>query len=396
MLLVAMPPGVRPQGPTLNECLQGHVLIRDRCRLTQPNFTRWRREDEAPCAPHAEYYYKTEQGGCASVSNGNLLRYDVEKGDPFTAERCSVCAPFTELDECNRVCVDGTDADETENEEMAFEVWYFLKNLFVALYACYGLALCCEDFFVSSLEILIERAAMPADVAGATFMAAGSSSPELFVAAVAIFSPPEDEMCQSGVACVHKDAGIGVGTVVGSTMFNTMCIIGGSAIIQPQGSTTLDWRIVARDGGSYCVSIVVLMWFLIDEVCEEGACMEDLDIDDVKVAARDLKGWCAAFPPRMLTVCRGLCFCFGVGVMGWWRAQGHNSSVRGGVDERHLRPLRRPLLEVLRHHSTLLLQGPDRYGLRASAGRRRPAAPPGHPRRARGGGGGGGAGGGRG
>ena len=81
----------------------------------------------------------------------------------------------------------------------------------------------------------------------------------------------------------------------------------GTAIIQPQGSTTLDWRIVARDGGSYCVAIVVLMWFLIDEVCEEGTCMEELDVNDVKVAARDLKGWCAAFPPQMSTVCRALC-----------------------------------------------------------------------------------------
>ena len=101
---------------------------------------------------------------------------------------------------------------------------YFLKNLFIALYACYGLALCCEDFFVSSLEILIEKAGMPPDVtthaislllanrasiltdclrvqvAGATFMAAGSSSPELFVAAVTIFAPSEADVCQAGQA----------------------------------------------------------------------------------------------------------------------------------------------------------------------------------------------------
>ena len=65
---------------------------------------------------------------------------------------------------------------------------------------------------------------------------------------------------------------------------------------------------MARDGGSYCVAIVVLMWFLIDEVCEEGTCMEELDVDDVKVAARDLKGWCAAFPPQM-SLFAGRCVC---------------------------------------------------------------------------------------
>ena len=40
-------------------------------------------------------------------------------------------------------------------------------------------------------------------------------------------------MCEPGVACVHKDGGIGVGTVVGSTMFNTMCIIGRYPRISP-------------------------------------------------------------------------------------------------------------------------------------------------------------------
>eukprot|EP01052_Picozoa_sp_SAG31_P073610 SAG31_NODE_32647_length_353_cov_0.807087_1_plen_78_part_01 len=59
----------------------------------------------------------------------------------------------------------------------------------LTLYACYGLALCCDEYFVASLEILVERLALPSDVAGATFMAAGTSSPELFVAAASIFLP---------------------------------------------------------------------------------------------------------------------------------------------------------------------------------------------------------------
>ena len=52
------------------------------------------------------------------------------------------------------------------------------------------------------------------DVAGATFMAAGSSSPELFVAGLAVF--------------VTHDP-VGVGAATGSTMFNFCTIIGGAA-----------------------------------------------------------------------------------------------------------------------------------------------------------------------
>ena len=43
-------------------------------------------------------------------------------------------------------------------------------------------------------------------------------------------------------------------------------------------TTTLDWRIVARDGCSYCVAILTLLWFLTDEVCEKGSCMVDTDV----------------------------------------------------------------------------------------------------------------------
>ena len=44
-----------------------------------------------------------------------------------------------------------------------------------------------QEFFVAALDVIIEVLNLAPDVAGATFMAAGSSAPELFVAAVAVF-----------------------------------------------------------------------------------------------------------------------------------------------------------------------------------------------------------------
>ena len=49
-----------------------------------------------------------------------------------------------------------------------------------------GLAVVCEEFFVPALNILCEKASLPDDVAGATFMAAGASSPELFASLVGV------------------------------------------------------------------------------------------------------------------------------------------------------------------------------------------------------------------
>merc|ERR1719421_1011318 len=79
---------------------------------------------------------------------------------------------------------------------------------------------------------------------------------------------------------IYIDEGVGVGAVVGSTMFNTLCIIGGSAIVSGKISK-LDWRIIMRDGTSYMVSIIlnggetdepdpVLAFFSVDsEACQK-------------------------------------------------------------------------------------------------------------------------------
>uniref|UniRef100_A0A1I8GQV8 Na_Ca_ex domain-containing protein n=1 Tax=Macrostomum lignano TaxID=282301 RepID=A0A1I8GQV8_9PLAT len=72
-----------------------------------------------------------------------------------------------------------------------------------------AVAIVCDDFFVPSLEIISEKLNLSEDVAGATFMAAGSSAPELF----------------SSVAAVAFDSDAGVGTIAGSAVFNLLVII---------------------------------------------------------------------------------------------------------------------------------------------------------------------------
>ena len=57
----------------------------------------------------------------------------------------------------------------------------------------------CDDFFVPALEVISEQLKLSEDVAGATFMAAGSSAPELFTSLM-------------GVA---QETDVGIGTIVG-------------------------------------------------------------------------------------------------------------------------------------------------------------------------------------
>uniref|UniRef100_A0A8C4HMF2 Solute carrier family 24 member 3 n=1 Tax=Dicentrarchus labrax TaxID=13489 RepID=A0A8C4HMF2_DICLA len=84
-------------------------------------------------------------------------------------------------------------------------------HVLCTIYMFCALALVCDDYFVPSLEKLCERLQLSEDVAGATFMAAGSSAPELFTSVIGVFITKGD---------------VGVGTIVGSAVFNILCIIG--------------------------------------------------------------------------------------------------------------------------------------------------------------------------
>ncbi len=114
----------------------------------------------------------------------------------------------------------------------------------VLLISFYLLAVVCDEFFVSSLDEIIDRLKMPSDVAGATFMAVGSSAPELFTSLIAVLRP-------GGVADV------GAGTIVGSAIFNILVIIGASALFR---QAKLNWQPVVRDSLFYALSILMLLW----------------------------------------------------------------------------------------------------------------------------------------
>ncbi|MFT7812978.1 sodium/potassium/calcium exchanger 4-like [Arapaima gigas] len=118
-----------------------------------------------------------------------------------------------------------------------------LLHIFGALYMFLALAIVCDDFFVTSLENICEKLHMSEDVAGATFMAAGSSAPELFASIIGVF-------------ITHGD--VGVGTIVGSAVFNILCIIGVCGIFAGQVVYLTRWA-VFRDSIYYTVSVVALI-----------------------------------------------------------------------------------------------------------------------------------------
>ncbi|XP_060595970.1 sodium/potassium/calcium exchanger 3-like isoform X2 [Ruditapes philippinarum] len=122
-------------------------------------------------------------------------------------------------------------------------------HIAISLYMFGALAIVCDDYFVSSLEVICERLQLQEDVAGATFMAAGSSAPEFFTSVIGVFIAKND---------------VGVGTIVGSAVFNILFIIGTCSIFAGM-VVKLTWYPMTRDCLFYLLSIAALVIVIDDE-----------------------------------------------------------------------------------------------------------------------------------
>lgn len=129
----------------------------------------------------------------------------------------------------------------------------------IMVYMFKALAVVCDDYFVPSLEGISEALDLSEDVAGATFMAAGSSAPELFTSLVATFF------------IVNEG---GVGTIIGSAIFNILVIVGATSAFCGK-ELSIWWYPLTRDCVFYCIAILELGYCTWDEVVEwyEGLLM---------------------------------------------------------------------------------------------------------------------------
>ncbi|XP_055910065.1 sodium/potassium/calcium exchanger 3 isoform X1 [Eupeodes corollae] len=125
-------------------------------------------------------------------------------------------------------------------------------HVIASLYLFLALAVVCDEYFVPAVEKICAALNMSNDVAGATFMAAATSAPELFVNVIGTFITEGD---------------IGVGTIVGSAVFNILavaacCGIGAGMTIP------LDWWPLTRDSIAYGITVAILICVMHDERVE--------------------------------------------------------------------------------------------------------------------------------
>lgn len=127
-----------------------------------------------------------------------------------------------------------------------------ILHILGVVYMFVALAIVCDEFFVPALDVIIEKFDIQDDVAGATFMAAGGSAPELFTSVIGVFVSFDD---------------VGIGTIVGSAVFNILFVIGMCAIFS-KTVLTLTWWPLFRDCFFYSVSLITLILFFRDNLIE--------------------------------------------------------------------------------------------------------------------------------
>ncbi|XP_056134800.1 sodium/potassium/calcium exchanger 1-like [Lampris incognitus] len=125
--------------------------------------------------------------------------------------------------------------------------WVFLHVIGMA-YMFVSLAIVCDEFFVPALGVITNKLEISDDVAGATFMAAGGSAPELFTSLIGVFI---------------SHSNVGIGTIVGSAVFNILFVIGMCAIFSRE-ILHLTWWPLFRDVSFYIVDLIMLIVFFLD------------------------------------------------------------------------------------------------------------------------------------
>ncbi|KAM8763277.1 sodium/potassium/calcium exchanger 1-like isoform 4-T4 [Acanthopagrus schlegelii] len=116
------------------------------------------------------------------------------------------------------------------------------------VYMFVALAIVCDEFFVPALEVITNSLEISDDVAGATFMAAGGSAPELFTSLIGVFV---------------SHSNVGIGTIVGSAVFNILFVIGMCAVFSRE-MLHLTWWPLFRDVTFYIMDLIMLIVFFLD------------------------------------------------------------------------------------------------------------------------------------
>jgi len=206
---------------------------------------------------------KSEKYGDEANVEKDVWTFRVSSDECRTQTYACVCSKSSP-EKCTITDKDGVIQNVTEFEPLEKDDPMFPKDLFTeeqrsqgafllhmlgVLYMFYALALVCDHFFVPTLDVIIEKFDISPDVAGATLMAAGGSAPELFTSVIGVFIAVSD---------------VGIGTIVGSAVFNVLFVIAACAFASKKALELTAWPLI-RDTSFYSIALLMLVGFFTDD-----------------------------------------------------------------------------------------------------------------------------------
>ncbi|KAM6426273.1 sodium/potassium/calcium exchanger 5 isoform 2-T2 [Liasis olivaceus] len=130
-----------------------------------------------------------------------------------------------------------------EREEGGIVIYFI-----IIFYMFLAVSIVCDDYFLPALEMISHSLGLSQDVAGATFMAAGSSAPELVTAFLGVFVTKGD---------------IGVSTILGSAIYNLLGICAACGLLCSMASKLSCWPLF-RDCLAYIISAGAVLAMIAD------------------------------------------------------------------------------------------------------------------------------------
>lgn len=124
-------------------------------------------------------------------------------------------------------------------------------TLIIVSYLFLFLVKVCDCYFISTIKVIGRKIGLSSDVAGATLMAAAVSSPDLFMNIIGTFVTEGD---------------IGIGTIVGCGLFNTLAVPALCILLTSQNTIRLNAWALTRDTIFYCTSLLILTISLTDNM----------------------------------------------------------------------------------------------------------------------------------
>ncbi|XP_070508272.1 sodium/potassium/calcium exchanger 5-like [Chironomus tepperi] len=125
-----------------------------------------------------------------------------------------------------------------------------IAQVLVSCYCFWMLAIICDEYFMASIHVFCHKLNIRHELASGTFMSMATSMPEL---------------CISCVGTFISDGGIGIGTVVGSSIFNILVITACCGILT-RSVHKIDVYLLSRDCIFYALSIIGLIVVIYDHL----------------------------------------------------------------------------------------------------------------------------------